>query len=179
MSSGVRAQSPFSRTFLFPAVFLTGTVFVWAQQPEQTAQQPVKQEQKPKSGQMAVPAAQSAEAPAYKPKFAGDPAHSGAEAGTLGYIRTVLNAQKLYKKKHGSYATTLPGLINTGSFTRRMTKTDRGDYYVSFHSHTDGFSLALTPKPFDAAHRAFYSDETNVIRAETDKPATQDSERLR
>ena len=78
---------------------------------------------------MAAPAAQTPEAPAYKPKFAGDPAHSDAEAGTLGYIRTVLNAQKLYKKRHGSYATTLPGLINTGSFTRRMTKTDRGDYH--------------------------------------------------
>ena len=128
---------------------------------------------------MATPAAQTPEAPAYKPKFAGDPAHSDAEAGTLGYIRTVLNAQKLYKKRHGSYATTLPGLINTGSFTRRMTKTDRGDYHVSFQSRGGGFSLALAPKQFDAAHRAFYSDDTNVIRVETDKPATQDSERLR
>lgn len=178
MSSGVRGKSLFLWTFIFPAVLLAGTVFAPAQQPEPAAQTPVKQEQKPESGQMA-PAGQTAESPAYKPKFVGDQAHSDAEASTLGYIRTVLNAQKLYKKKHNSYATSLAGLVNTGSFTRRMIKTDRGDYDVSFRSHADGFSLALTPKQFDAAHRAFYSDDTNVIRVETDKPATQDSERLR
>ena len=183
MSSGERSKSLFLWTFIFPAVLLAGTVFVSAQQSEPAAQTPAKQEQKPESGQKAAPASQTAEAPAYKPKFAGDPAHSDAEAGNLGYIRTVLNAQKLYKKKHGSYATSLPGLINTGSFTRRMAKTDRSDYTVSFQSRggggSGGFSLALTPKQFDAAYRAFYSDETGVIRVETDKPATANSERLR
>jgi hypothetical protein len=146
-------------------------MFAAAQQPEPAAQSPAIQDAKQEPPQPATPE--------YKPKFAGDPAHSDAEAGNLGYIRTVLTAQRLYKKKHNAYATSLAGLVNTGSFTRRMTKTDRGDYEVAFHSHADGFSLALTPKQFDAAHRAFYSDETGVIRVEPDKPATSDSDRLR
>jgi hypothetical protein len=32
---------------------------------------------------------------AYQPKFAGDPAHSDSEALALGYMRTVLRAQRL------------------------------------------------------------------------------------
>ena len=120
-------------------------------------------------------------APAYKPKFTGDPAHSDAEAGALGYIRTVLTAQKLYKKKHDSFATSLPGLVHTGSFTKRMTKTDRGEYYVSFHSEGKGtgFNLSLTPKQYDEAHRAFFGDDTGILRVETDKEATENSPRLK
>jgi len=163
MQSGVRGK-----TAVLFGVLLAGTSCLTAQNTVQGTEQPAKQETNADSAQSA-----------YKPKFAGDPAHSDAEAGTLGYMRTVLNAQKLYKRKHNSYATSLAGLVNTGSFTRRMIKTDRGDYDVSFHSHADGFSLALSPKQFDAAHRAFYSDETGVIRVESDKPATSDSDRLR
>jgi hypothetical protein len=123
----------------------------------------------------------AAAAPAYTPKFAGDPAHSDAEAAALGYIRTVIVAQKNYKKKHDSYATSLAGLVHTGSFTQRMTKTDRGDYYVSFHSEGKGtgFSVALTPKQYDAAHRAFYSDDTGVMRVEESKEATENSPKLK
>jgi len=131
------------------------------------------------------PAAQqpapAATAPTYKPKFTGDPAHSDAEAGALGYLRTVLNAEKIYKKKHDSYATSLAGLVHTGSFTQRMTKADRGDYYVSFHPEGKGtgFGVALTPKQYDAAHRAFYGDDSGVIRVEDDKEATENSPRLK
>jgi len=120
-------------------------------------------------------------APAYKPKFAGDPAHSDSEAGALGYIRTVLNAQKLYKKKHDTFATSLAGLVHTGSFTQRMTKTDRGDYFVGFESEGKGkgFNLTLTPKQYDAGHRSFYSDDAGTIRVETDKAATENSPRIK
>ena len=125
--------------------------------------------------------APAAVAPAYKPKFTGDPAHSDAEAGALGYIRTVLMAEKNYKKKHDSYTTSLAGLVHSGSFTQRMTKTDRGDYYVSFHSEGKGtgFNVALTPKQYDAAHRAFYSDDSGVMRVEENKEATENSPKLR
>ena len=164
MPSGVQRKSLVLWTLALTSVLFAGTVFVAAQQPEPAAESPAKQDAKPESQ---PPTA----TPEYKPKFAGDPAHSDAEAGNLGYIRTVLTAQKLYKKKHNAYATSLAGLVNTGSFTRRMIKTDRGDYDVSFHSKADGFSLALTPKHFDAAHRAFYADDTGVLRVETDKPA--------
>ena len=117
---------------------------------------------------------------AYKPRFKGDPARSPAEASALGYMRTVIDAQKVFKKRHTKYATSLPALINTGSFTRRMAKTDRGDYTVAFKSGpAQRYSIQLTPKVFDAEHRAFYVEENGVIKAESDKPATAESPVLR
>ncbi len=117
--------------------------------------------------------------PAYTPKFPGDPAHSNAEAAALGYMRTVGMAQRAYNKKHGTYATSLMALVGSGSFTRRMASTDRGDYAVKFHSTGKGFSLSLVPKTFDAEHRAFYMDETGTIRSEDNKPATASSEAVK
>src|SRR3954453_20209753 len=89
--------------------------------------------------------AASAQTP-YQPKFAGDPAKSDSEASALGYMRTVLRAQKEYKKKYNHYATSLAALVHSGSFTKRMANPDRGDYSVGFRSKKDGFQLALTPK---------------------------------
>ena len=118
-------------------------------------------------------------APDYKPKFKGDPAHSEPEAAALGYMRTVVQAQRDYKKKFNHYATTLAALVGgSRSFTRRMIKTDRGDYTVEFHGGKENYSLALTPKAFDSAHRAFYTDASGHFRAETDKPATSESPAL-
>ena len=114
---------------------------------------------------------------AYQPKFPGDPARSDSEAVALGYMRTVLRAQNLYKKKNGHYATSLPELVHTGTFTRRMTSTDRGDYKVGFHSKKKGeeFELALTPKQVDPQHRSFYAKEDGTIHAEEDKAANENS----
>src|SRR5580765_4673304 len=81
---------------------------------------------------------------AYQPKFKGDPARSDSEAAALGYMRTFLRAQRLYKKKYGHYATTLLDLTKTGSFTRRMAATDRGDYTVKFRSHKDKDTFEIT-----------------------------------
>lgn len=111
----------------------------------------------------------------YQPKFAGDKAHSNAEAAALGYMRTVVSAQKVYKSKHGNYASSLAALVGSGSFTRRMAQTDRGDYTVNMKSKSQGYSLALTPKQFGAEHRAFYVDETGLFRVEDNKPATGSS----
>jgi hypothetical protein len=123
----------------------------------------------------ATPAAPAVATPPYQPKFPGDPARSGSEAAALGYMRTVIRAQREYKKKNAKFAPSLNALVHTGSFTRRMTKTDRGDYTVSFQSKKDGFELALTPKQMDSAHRSFYADEDGVIHAEEDKAASETS----
>ena len=119
------------------------------------------------------------QAPEYQKKFAGDPARSNADFAALGYMRTVLSAQRVYYKKAGKYATSLSQLVNKGSFTRRMVKTDRGDYTVSFRGTGKGFSLALTPKAFDAEHRAFFMNESGTLRTEALQPATGGSEVLR
>jgi hypothetical protein len=112
---------------------------------------------------------------AYQPKFPGDPAHSDSEAIALGYMRTVLRAQRLYNRKNGKYADSLAELVHTGSFTRRMVSPDRGDYTVSFQPHKDGFDLLMTPKQQNADHRSFYSKEDGVIHGDAEKPATADS----
>ena len=120
-----------------------------------------------------TPPAQTPPAPPpYQPKFRGDPAHSDAEAAALGYMRTLVNAERLYKKKNDRYATSLAELAGHGSFTKRMVKTDRGDYTVKFRAKTDEYTLEMIPKQYDAAHRAFFVNESGVIRGEDGKPAS-------
>jgi len=121
----------------------------------------------------------AAQTTTYQPKFPGDPARSESEADALGYMRTVLRAQREYNKKYGHYATTLMALVHTGSFTRRMVNTDRGDYTASFRSKKDGFELALTPKQPDAQHRSFYAEEDGVIHADEEKPADENSPKVK
>ncbi len=117
----------------------------------------------------------------YQPKFKSDPARSDSEAAALGYMRTFLRAQKMYKKKNGHYATSLLDLAKTGSFTRRMVSTDRGDYSVKFKAHKekDTFEITMVPKQQDATHRSFFSDEQGKIRADETKEADESSEVLK
>lgn len=111
----------------------------------------------------------------YQPKFPGDPARSESEAAALGYMRTVLRAQKLYEKKNGHYAKSLMQLVHTGSFTRRMANTEQGDYTAGFRAQKDGFVLTMTPNQVDPQHRSFYAEEDAKIHAEEDKAAGPDS----
>jgi hypothetical protein len=117
----------------------------------------------------------------YQPKFKGDPARSDSEAAALGYMRTFLRAQKIYKKKNTHYATSLLDLAKTGSFTRRMVSTDRGDYTVKFrpHKEKDEFEITMVPKQLDAEHRSFFSDEQGKIRADETKEADETSDVLK
>jgi hypothetical protein len=110
---------------------------------------------------------------------ASGPARSQDETVTVGYMRTVVNAQKNYKKKYGAYATSLAALVHSGSFTKRMANTDRGPYTVHFRGKPEGYSLSLTPKQFAPDRRAFYVDETGKIRVEEGKPASADSPLLK
>jgi hypothetical protein len=111
----------------------------------------------------------------YQPKYASDPARSQSEFIALAYMRTILDAQRLYRKKHKKFAPSLTALVGSGSFTRRMVKTDRGDYEGSFHPGVSHFSLEMTPKTLDSTHRAFWVNENGYFHVEEDKPATADS----
>jgi hypothetical protein len=118
----------------------------------------------------------------YKPKFPGDPARSDDEALALAYMRVVIRAQNLYKKRHDKYAPTLADLAGTGSFTKRMARTtDRGNYTVEFHSKNKGesYTIAMLPKAYDAQHRAIFADEDSVMHAEEGKPATDESPKVK
>lgn len=115
----------------------------------------------------------------YQPKFPGDPARSDSEALALGYMRTVLRAQRLYNRKNQKYADSLADLVHTGTFTRRMVPPDRGDYTVSFHPHKDGFDLLLTPKQIAPDHRSFYAKEDGVIHGDEEKAADENSPKVK
>lgn len=117
----------------------------------------------------------------YQPKFKGDPARSDSEAAALGYLRTFLRAERLFKRKNNHYATSLLELAHTGSFTRRMVETDRGDYNVEFRAHKDKdtFEITLVPKQLDATHRSFFSNQEGTIRADEEKAASESSPILR
>jgi hypothetical protein len=127
----------------------------------------------------------SAQTP-YQPKFPGDPARSDSEASALGYMRTVIRAEHQYQKKNdGKYATSLTQLVHTGSFTKRMAATDRGDYKVNFRPRKgkgkdkDGYELTLTPKQLDPDHRSFYANEDGVIHADEQQTANEDSPKVK
>lgn len=121
----------------------------------------------------APPAAQTP--PAYTPKFHGDPARSDSEAAALAYMRVVIRAQHQFNKQYGHYATTLPELVHSGTFTKRMVNPDRGDYTASFKGKNDSFVLTMTPKNLDATHRSFYAEDDGKIHADESKPADGDS----
>ena len=121
----------------------------------------------------------SAQTPAYQPKFPGDPARSESEAKALGYMRTVLRAQKEYKKKNDKFAPSLLALVHTGSFTRRMADPNRGDYTVGYKPNKDGFDLTLTPKELSTDHRSFWADEHSDIHADDTKAADEKSPKIK
>jgi hypothetical protein len=114
-------------------------------------------------------------APAYQPKFHGDPARSDSEAAALAYMRVVLRAQRQFNKQYDHFATSLAELVHSGSFTKRMVNTDRGDYTASFKGKKDSFVLTMTPKNMDAQHRSFYAEDDGKIHGDESKPADGDS----
>jgi hypothetical protein len=111
--------------------------------------------------------------PQEKPLLRG--ANSPDESAAIGYMNVVIRAESLFKKKHDHYAKSLKELVGSGSFTRRMTKTDRGSYMVGYTSNGEAFSVTLTPKAFDEQHRAFYADEDGTIRVDSEHPANAQS----
>lgn len=123
----------------------------------------------------ALASAVSQTASTYQPKFAGDPAHSDSEAEALGYMRVVMRAEHLFNKQYGHYATSLAELVHTGTFTKRMVNTDRGDYNASFKGKKDSFAITMTPEQPSADHRSFYGNEDGKIHAEEEKTADDNS----
>jgi hypothetical protein len=118
------------------------------------------------------PAAPPAAPTPYQPKFRGDPAKSEAEAQTLGYMRTVVRAEKIYFKRRNEYAPSLLALGGHGSFTKRMARdTERGDYTIHYRGKKDSYALSAIPQQYGPDHRAFYANEDGKIRVEEDKPA--------
>ena len=126
----------------------------------------------------ATPAPQAA--PAYTPHGPDDPARSTSEYNSIAYMKTVLTNERDYKKKFGHYSASLMALTGGGrSFTKRMARTDRGDYTVSYSGGKESFVLKLTPKQPDPTRRSFFMDANGTIHASETGPATAESDPLK
>lgn len=141
---------------------------------QETSSQQTPAQQAPAQSTEPAPAAQTP-APAYTPKFRGDPARSDSEFEALAYMRVVMRAEMLFNRHYSHYATTLTQLVHTGTFTQRMVNPDRGDYTVGFKGKKDNFVLTMTPRNLDAQHRSFYAENDGKIHADETKPADGDS----
>lgn len=86
-----------------------------------------------------------------------------------------MRAEHLFNKHYAHYAESLPELVHTGSFTKRMVNPQQGDYSVSFKGKKDGFGVTMTPNQLDAGHRSFYGNEDGKIHADEEKPADENS----
>jgi hypothetical protein len=86
-------------------------------------------------------------------------------------MRVVTRAQRQFNKQYNHFATSLADLVHSGSFTKRMVNSDRGDYTVEFHGKKDGYILTMMPKQLDATHRSFYAEDDGKIRADEEKLA--------
>jgi hypothetical protein len=112
----------------------------------------------------------------YQPKFKGDPAKSDSEAAALGFMRTVVSAERIYHNRHHAYTTSLQELAGTGSITRRSVGSNkRGNYTVHYRGTAGKYELSMTPDQMDATHRSFFVDQNGKIKADDSKPATEDS----
>jgi len=129
--------------------------------------------------QDAPPAQPATPVPSYQPKFRGDPARSDSEAAALAYMRVVIQAQNKFNKQYDHFADTLPQLVHSGNFTKRMVNPDRGDYTAGFKGKKDSYVLTMTPKQLDAQHRSFYSEDDGKIHADETKAADADSPMLK
>ena len=115
--------------------------------------------------------APQAPVPVYQPKFSGDPARSDSEAAALAYMRVVIRAQRRFQKQYGHFATSLSELVHSGSFTKRMVDSQRGDYTAGFKGKKDSFILTMSPQHLDAQHRSFYAEDDGKIHGDEEKPA--------
>ncbi len=111
----------------------------------------------------------------YTPKFKGDPARSDSEAAALAYMRVVIRAENQFNKQYKHYALNLGELVHSGSFTKRMVSSHRGDYTVSYKGKKDSYVLTMTPSALDAQHRSFYAEDDGKIHADESKPADANS----
>ena len=113
--------------------------------------------------------------PGYTPKFKGDPARSDSEAAALAYMRVVIRAENQFNKQYKHYALNLGELVHSGSFTKRMVSSQRGDYTVSYKGKKDSYVLTMTPSALDAQHRSFYAEDDGKIHADESKAADTNS----
>jgi prepilin-type N-terminal cleavage/methylation domain-containing protein len=105
---------------------------------------------------------------------------SAAEGSAVAYLRTWVSGQELYRKKHGSFASTDEDLVTEGFISKGLSPStglaDDDNYVYSIDSPAgpDGWWGHAEPKP-SRATKYFFTDHTGVIRYNAGAPATSAS----
>jgi hypothetical protein len=110
-------------------------------------------------------------------KPAGPPAKAPDEMAAIEAIRKVSEAQTNFIRRTRRYAQTFNELIQENLLTAEPRKADTGYDFLLLPS-PDAESYTITATPTAPGARYFFADQTGVMRAEKDKPATSASPAL-
>jgi len=105
------------------------------------------------------------------------PAKAPDESAAIEAIRQVTEAQTKFIRRTRRYAQTFDELIKEHLLNAEPKKADTGYDFLLLPS-PDAVSYTVTATPSAAGARYFYADQTGVLRAEKDKPATSASPAL-
>lgn len=105
------------------------------------------------------------------------PAKAPDESAAIEAIRQVTEAQTNFIRRTRRYAQTFDELIKDHLLNAEPKKADTGYDFLLLPS-PDAESYTVTATPSAAGARYFYADQTGVLRAEKDKPATSASPAL-
>jgi hypothetical protein len=110
-------------------------------------------------------------------KPAAPPAKAPDESAAIEAIRQVTEAQTNFIRRTRRYAQTFDELIKDHLLNAEPKKADTGFDFLLLPSPY-AVSYTVTASPSAAGARYFYADQTGVLRAEKDKPATSASPEL-
>ena len=105
------------------------------------------------------------------------PAKAPDEMAAIEAIRKVTEAQTNFLRRTRRYAQTFDELIKEHLLTAEPKKADTGYDFLLLPS-PDAESYTVTATPVAPGARYFFADQTGVLRAEKDKPATSASPAL-
>jgi hypothetical protein len=105
------------------------------------------------------------------------PAKAPDEMAAIEAVRKATEAQTNFIRRTRRYAQTFDELIKEHLLTAEPTKADTGYDFLLLPS-PDAESYTVTATPLAPGFRYFFADQTGVIRAEKDKPATSASPAL-
>jgi hypothetical protein len=114
---------------------------------------------------------------ASEPKPAPPPTKAPDESAAIEALRQVTEAQTNFMRRTRRYAQTFDELINDHLLNAAPKKADTGYDFLLLPS-PDAVSYTVTAAPSAAGARYFFADQTGVIRAEKEKPATSASPAL-
>jgi hypothetical protein len=112
-----------------------------------------------------------------EPAPAPSPAKAPDESAAIEALRQVTEAQTNFMRRTRRYAQTFDELIQDHLLDTAPKKADTGYDFLLLPS-PDAVSYTVTATPSAAGARYFFADQTGVLRAENDKPATSASPEL-